>query len=211
MERIRQVVSNYRQLPSLLFEHFRFYGHYWGFAVTSATLLFVVNGGRVFGLPRTSSRRVDSTRTISMKKERHRTKGDDTSDVFVLPDGRDMGFAQYGDLPQQSESDEKRAKRRAIFFCHGLPGSRIEVACFGPIAERLGLRIIAVDRPGYGWSSPHPGRTLLDHAKDIERLAEHFELEEYGVMVCIKLLPHTHNILCFRCLLSRSFYFEPAI
>lgn len=47
----------------------------------------------------------------------------------------------------------------------------------------LGARIIAVDRPGYGLSSPHPGRTILDHAKDVEYLAGFLELETYGVLV----------------------------
>lgn len=182
-ERIQQAVSNYRQLPSLLSEHFRSCGHYWGLAVTSATVLII--GARFLSPPKIGSRQVGLTKNTSTKKERHYTKEDTTSDVFVLPDGRDLSFAQYGDLPQQFESDERRAKRKTIFYCHGLPGSRIEIASFDPIASRLGLRIIAVERPGYGWSTPHPSRTLLDHAKDTECLAEHFELQEYGVLVCI--------------------------
>nr|KMM63740.1 alpha/beta hydrolase [Coccidioides posadasii RMSCC 3488] len=38
------------------------------------------------------------------------------------------------------------------------------------------------NRPGFGWSSPHPSHTLLDHPRDLERLAEHLGLDEYGVL-----------------------------
>jgi hypothetical protein len=97
---------------------------------------------------------------------------DDSSATFTLLDGRKLGYAQYGTL-----------KGRPIIYCHGLPGSRIEAAILDSHAQELNARIIAVERPGMGWSSPHPDRTLLDHAKDIERLADYLELQEYGVMV----------------------------
>lgn len=37
--------------------------------------------------------------------------------------------------------------------------------------ERLGVRLIAFDRPGLGGSDPDPGRTLLDTAADVRALA----------------------------------------
>jgi pimeloyl-ACP methyl ester carboxylesterase len=40
-----------------------------------------------------------------------------------------------------------------------------------------------VDRPGIGWSSPQPERTLLDHPKDLEQLAKHLELNKYSILV----------------------------
>lgn len=98
----------------------------------------------------------------------------DASATFTLPDGRKLGYAQYGSLTG-----------RAFFFLHGLPGSRIEAAWFEELCLKLGARIIGVDRPGIGWSSPHPGGTLLDHPKDIEQLAQHLELNSYGVLVWI--------------------------
>jgi hypothetical protein len=95
-----------------------------------------------------------------------------TSSTFTLPDGRKLGYAQYG--AQTS---------RTVFYCHGLPGSRIEAAGLVPMALRLDIRIVGVDRPGYGLSSPQPGRTLLDYAKDIECLAEFIGVDSYGVLV----------------------------
>lgn len=64
----------------------------------------------------------------------------------------------------------------------GFPSSRIEGAGLEPQASRLRARIIAVDRPGIGWSSPHKSPTLLGHAKDVEALADHLGLTKYGVL-----------------------------
>jgi hypothetical protein len=98
----------------------------------------------------------------------------DASATFTLPDGRKLGYAQYGSLTG-----------RAFFFLHGHPGSRMEAAWFEELCLKLGARIIGVDRPGIGWSLPHPDGTLLDHPKDIEHLAQHLELDSYGVLVRI--------------------------
>ncbi|TAQ91199.1 hypothetical protein B7494_g488 [Chlorociboria aeruginascens] len=95
----------------------------------------------------------------------------DSSATLILPDGRKLGYAQYGSLTG-----------RPIFYLHGLPGSRMEGAYFDEPGLELGARIISVDRPGMGWSSPQPGRTLLDHPKDLEHLAQHLELEDYRVL-----------------------------
>ncbi|KAF2865203.1 Alpha/Beta hydrolase protein [Massariosphaeria phaeospora] len=97
--------------------------------------------------------------------------GNEFSDTFILPDGRKLGYAEYGS-----------PTGKAILYLHGLPGSRIEGARYHELGLQLGARIIATDRPGYGWSSPHIGRTLLDFPKDLERLGEHLELESYSVM-----------------------------
>ena len=53
-------------------------------------------------------------------------------------------------------------------------------------AKELGARIIGIERPGIGWSSsdlrPLKERKVVDHAKDIEAVAEHLGLEEYAVL-----------------------------
>ncbi|OAL33846.1 hypothetical protein AYO20_06857 [Fonsecaea nubica] len=95
----------------------------------------------------------------------------DNSDTLVLPDGRKLGYVQFGS-----------PTGRAIFFLHGHPGSRLEGAHLHDLGLKLGARIICADRPGIGLSSPQPGRTLLDHPKDLERLADHLKLDKYGVL-----------------------------
>ncbi|KIW94693.1 uncharacterized protein Z519_04670 [Cladophialophora bantiana CBS 173.52] len=95
----------------------------------------------------------------------------DTSDSLLLPDGRKLGYTQYGSLTG-----------RAVFFIHGHPGSRFEGAHLHNLGLKLGARIITPERPGMGLSSPQPGRTLLNCPKDVEHLANHLKLESYGVL-----------------------------
>lgn len=109
--------------------------------------------------------------TSEPAKPRFRTDND-SSAKLTLPDGRKLGYAQYGLLTG-----------KPVFYLHGFPGSRLEAAGFDNLCLEVGIRLIAVDRPGMGWSSPHPGRTLLDHPKDIEDLARHLELDHYSVLV----------------------------
>lgn len=87
-----------------------------------------------------------------------------------LPDGRTIAFTEHGDLSGYP-----------IFFIHGNPGSRYVRHPDEAIPERLGVRIITPDRPGYGLSDFQPGRTLLDFPGDIESLAEALDLERFGV------------------------------
>ena len=66
-------------------------------------------------------------------------------------DGSAVGVAEYGD-PDGT----------AVLWCHGGPGSRLEPRPLGDAAAAAGLRIVAVDRPGYGRTPPSPGRTIAD-------------------------------------------------
>lgn len=94
------------------------------------------------------------------------------SDTVELPDGRDLGFARYGnkDGPQ-------------TFYLHGLPGSRVEGGVFfEQAAKHLGAGIIFIDRPSVGLSSPHPHRTITDHAQDVLHLARHLDLKAWRVI-----------------------------
>lgn len=97
---------------------------------------------------------------------------DESSSTLTLTDGRKLGYAQYGDLTG-----------KAIFFFHGTPGSRIDGAFLHDEALKVGVRIICIDRPGIGWSSPHPRGKVLDHVRDVEQLAEFLGLGEYAVLV----------------------------
>jgi pimeloyl-ACP methyl ester carboxylesterase len=66
-------------------------------------------------------------------------------------------------------------------------------------AERLGLRLVAYDRPGYGDSTPHPGRSVAHAAADVAAILDELGAERfatYGVsgggphaLACAALLP----------------------
>ena len=127
-----------------------------------------------------SKAREEAMKAIANVQECTYKVGNESSSTMDLPDGRKLGYAQYGLRTGQP-----------IFYSHGLPGSRIEAAFLDKEATRLGARIIAIDRPGVGWSSPLPGRKLLDYPKDVERLADHLGIKEFAMMVV------THDLLVY--------------
>ena len=123
---------------------------------------------KLFTTPKTSSSPVSSPAPPPEE--------DEISSTITLPDGRKLGYAQYG-----SQTG------RPVILHHGLACSRLDAAFFHEVGQQLDARIIGVDRPGMGWSSPHPTRTLLDLVKDVEHLTEHLKLDDYSVMVRIPL------------------------
>jgi len=90
--------------------------------------------------------------------------------VVTLADGRRISAAEWG-----------AADGRAVFLLHGMPGSRL--LCPDPDATMdLGIRLIAIDRPGYGRSTPLPGRTVADGAADVAAVAAVLGIDEYGIV-----------------------------
>lgn len=92
------------------------------------------------------------------------------SQTFALPDGRVLGYAEYG-LPNGYP----------VFYFHGFPTSRLEARGTDAIARRKGLRIIAVDRPGFGLSTFQPQRRIIDWPDDIQACAHHLQLSKFVV------------------------------
>jgi pimeloyl-ACP methyl ester carboxylesterase len=89
--------------------------------------------------------------------------------LFKLPDGRVLAYEEYGDL-----------QGRPVFFFHGTPGSRM----FHPpeeVTRNMGVRLICVDRPGYGGSTFQPRRSFLDWPKDVSLLADALEIDTFAV------------------------------
>jgi pimeloyl-ACP methyl ester carboxylesterase len=48
-------------------------------------------------------------------------------------------------------------------------------------ARAVGVRLIAIDRPGVGGSDPHPGRTMLGWADDVPAFADGLGLDRFGL------------------------------
>ncbi len=92
-------------------------------------------------------------------------------DALTLPDGRSLGWAVYGD-----------PAGRPLVALHGSPDSRIIWRLADDAAARLGIRVIAPDRPGFGLSDPHPRRTVLDWVDDQDALAAHLGLGGYPII-----------------------------
>jgi pimeloyl-ACP methyl ester carboxylesterase len=90
-----------------------------------------------------------------------------------LPDGRTLCYNTYG-TPGGSP----------VLYFHGTPGARIEfdVMAGDGLARRLGLRVIAPDRPGMGGSSFQPGRAIGDWPADVAALADSLGIERFAVV-----------------------------
>jgi pimeloyl-ACP methyl ester carboxylesterase len=68
-----------------------------------------------------------------------------------------------------------------VFLLHGTPGGRNGPRPRGIVLYRLGIRLITYDRPGYGGSQPHPGRTVADAAHDVAAIADKLGIDRFSV------------------------------
>ncbi len=91
--------------------------------------------------------------------------------TLALTDGRTLGYAEFG-----------AQAGKPVFYCHGLPGSRLEAALASTTAQSLGLRIVAPDRPGFGRSSLHDPRRLSDWPDDLAQLADHLGIDRLNIL-----------------------------
>lgn len=88
-----------------------------------------------------------------------------------LPDGRVLAFTELG------ASDGP-----VTFYFHGAPGGRLELVTLDDAFAAVGVRVITPDRPGYGGSTPVPGRTTASWADDVRALADHLGIGRFAVM-----------------------------
>ncbi|HEX9268683.1 MAG TPA: alpha/beta fold hydrolase [Candidatus Limnocylindria bacterium] len=87
----------------------------------------------------------------------------------------------------------------AVFWHHGTPNIGAPPEPLFAAADRLGIRWVSYDRPGYGGSTPHPGRDVASAAADVSSIAEAFEIRQFAVvghsggsphaLACAALLP----------------------
>ena len=70
----------------------------------------------------------------------------------------------------------------AVLYFHGYPGSRLEARVAAAAATRLGLRLLAVDRPGFGQSMFRAGRSIGGWAADMDALADQLGLARFSVV-----------------------------
>ena len=59
-----------------------------------------------------------------------------------------------------------------VFYFHGTPGSKLEAGLIHQEACRVGVRLIAIDRPGMGSSTYECGRRILDWPGDFIQLVD---------------------------------------
>lgn len=108
--------------------------------------------------------------------------------IFQLADGRNLAYSEYGDLNGEP-----------VFHCHSVLGSRLEQSFNAPkISEQKGIRLIVMDRPGYGASDPDPKTSFINWVKDLVQLADHLNIEKFSLtgyaMGGVYALACTHEI-----------------
>jgi pimeloyl-ACP methyl ester carboxylesterase len=72
--------------------------------------------------------------------------------------------------------------RLTVFWHHGTPNLGAPPEPLFPAAARLGIRWVSYDRPGYGGSTPHPGRDLASAADDVASVADALGIGRFAVM-----------------------------
>jgi pimeloyl-ACP methyl ester carboxylesterase len=91
---------------------------------------------------------------------------------IALPDGRTLHAYDAG----------PHAAALAVFWLHGTPNTgEPPEPLFAAAAER-GIRWVGYDRPAYGGSSPHPGRTVGSAAADIAAVADELGLDTFAIV-----------------------------
>jgi pimeloyl-ACP methyl ester carboxylesterase len=86
-----------------------------------------------------------------------------------------------------------------VYWHHGTPNIGAPPEPLFPAADRLGIRWVSHDRPGYGGSTPDPGRNMASVATDVRAVADSLGLDRFAVLghssggphalACAALLP----------------------
>lgn len=87
-----------------------------------------------------------------------------------LADGRELGYAEYG--PPDGDP---------LLLFHGTPGSRYTRTPDAAL-EAYGLRVISLERPGFGRSTFDPDREILDWPADVAAATAALDVEEFALL-----------------------------
>jgi pimeloyl-ACP methyl ester carboxylesterase len=108
--------------------------------------------------------------------------------VIETPDGRKLAVTEGGDPDGVP-----------VLAHQGTPNTRLQYGPDVTVAREHGIRMITYDRPGYGGSTPQPGRTIADCAKDARAILGGLGIDRalsWGqsgggphVLACAALLP----------------------
>lgn len=86
--------------------------------------------------------------------------------------GRRLGFAEYG--PRDG---------RPVVWMHGTPGARRQIPLEArAFAAELGVRIIGIDRPGIGASSPYLYADVLEWTEDLRLLLDALGVDTFRLV-----------------------------
>ncbi|MEP6872714.1 MAG: alpha/beta hydrolase, partial [Anaerolineaceae bacterium] len=91
--------------------------------------------------------------------------------VLKLSDGRLLGYAEFGD-----------SAGKPLFFFHQNPGSRFSGGFLDVAAKERGLRVIALERPGFGLSDFQAACTVSGWPTDVREAARHLGFDRFALL-----------------------------
>jgi pimeloyl-ACP methyl ester carboxylesterase len=92
------------------------------------------------------------------------------ADGVTSVEGRDVGFRLYG--PRTGSP---------VVSHSGTPGSSLLSPHHVAAAERAGVRLLVIDRPGYGASTRQPGRLVVDVVAIVSRIVDDLGWDRFAV------------------------------
>ena len=138
-----------------------------------------------------------------------------TAAFLTLSDGRRLAYATRG----------RESNKHVGLYIHGSPSCRSEwlrlasyftvsrvwqIRCFvsrleflglsEDLLDKLNLRLVAFDRPGYGQSDIHYGRSYRSFVTDLEQLADHLGIAKFFLIGVSGLLREPSQKLLLHCL-----------
>src|SRR5438874_9659790 len=91
--------------------------------------------------------------------------------TFTLADGRRLGYCEVG-----------QTDGTPILYFPGWTDSRLTRHPDDSVVADLGIRLIAIDRPGIGLSDPKPDRTYLSWVDDVSEMIDGLAIERFAVL-----------------------------
>ncbi|KAG0588238.1 hypothetical protein KC19_2G228000 [Ceratodon purpureus] len=90
----------------------------------------------------------------------------------ALPDGRRIAYREQG--------LSRKIAKKSLLVLHGLGCSRVAgmPGVSESLLEEMGVRIVSIDRPGYGLSDFNPSQTWKSFCQDLVHVADSLELGE---------------------------------
>ncbi|MCA1571371.1 MAG: alpha/beta hydrolase [Chloroflexi bacterium] len=90
-----------------------------------------------------------------------------------IPNGRTLHAYDTG---------EPGDDRIPVVWHHGTPNIGTPPKPLFADADRLGIRWVSYNRPGYGGSTPHPGRDIASAASDVASLADALVIDRFATI-----------------------------
>jgi pimeloyl-ACP methyl ester carboxylesterase len=94
----------------------------------------------------------------------------------------DLELSDGRTLHAYDSSGDHGPDELVVFWHHGTPNIGAPPEPLFAAAERLGIRWVSYDRPGYGGSTPLPGRDVASAAADVSRIADALGIEQFAAM-----------------------------